>query len=47
MTRVRTESSTILVVAESSLVTLIPAKLKKAMEIMLPEREEKFEREEK
>lgn len=33
---VRTLSRTILVVAEISLVTLIPAKLKKAMEIIVP-----------
>ena len=33
ITRVRTESRTILVVADISLVTEIPAKLKKAMDI--------------
>ena len=31
-------SSTILVVADNSLVTLIPAKLKKAIEMMVPEK---------
>ena len=38
ITRVLTLSSTIRVVADSSLVTLIPAKLKKAMEMMVPEK---------
>ena len=38
ITRVLMLSSTILVVADSSLVTLIPAKLKKAMEMMVPEK---------
>jgi hypothetical protein len=36
MTRVRTESNTILVVADISLVTLTPAKLKKAMLTTVP-----------
>jgi len=36
MTSVRTESSTILVVADISLVTLTPAKLKKAMLTTVP-----------
>ena len=36
MTSVLTESRTIRVVAESSLVTLTPAKLKNEMEMMLP-----------
>ena len=38
ITRVLMLSSTILVVADNSLVTLIPAKLKKAMEMMVPEK---------
>ena len=37
MTRVLTESSSILEVAESSLVMEIPEKLKKAIEITVPE----------
>ena len=37
MTRVRTESRTILVVADISLVTEIPAKLKNAMEKTVPQ----------
>ena len=36
ITRVLILSSTMRVVADSSLVTLMPAKLKKAMEIMVP-----------
>ena len=38
ITRVLTLSSTMRVVADSSLVTLMPAKLKKAMEMMVPEK---------
>ena len=38
MTRVLTLSSTMRVVADSSLVTLMPAKLKKAIEMMVPEK---------
>ena len=38
ITRVLTLSSTMRVVADSSLVTLMPAKLKKAMEMIVPEK---------
>ena len=42
MTRVLTLSSTILVVAVNSLVTEIPAKLKKAIDTTVPEKRIKF-----